>query len=364
MGRGRSDRVGQWRTGPDRDGQGRVEQYRTGLGRAASGKVGQGQAGPNRAEQGQTGQARPERTGQGLTGPDRARNGQLVPGRARQDRAFCIYAYQQHSCPEHCAVPALSLSFSQTIAYVAEPWPYLPGHTSARPCPAWHPRSCPVVSSPVLSDLHRPCSAMSGAALFHPALYCLVRPIQPCLTLFCSTLPDAARPGPIRPRATPSGSALLYPVWRCPVRPHPAWRCPSLLWLALPDLALSGTVLPISIQSCPCRTLSGPSGPSWDCSALSGLAQSCLTLSGPVWPCLALLGPALSGVALFHPVRPCAALSCVALIYPVRPRLFDTVRPCLVCMKDVIGYLIVDNALSEFKLYSSGQQSENKEQWC
>ena len=83
------------------------------MGRAESNSTGQGwdgqrQTGPDGAKQGQTGQAGPERTGQGLTRPDRARNGQLVPGRARQDRTFCIYVYQQHSCPEHWAVPALS----------------------------------------------------------------------------------------------------------------------------------------------------------------------------------------------------------------------------------------------------------------
>ena len=66
------------------------------------------------------------------------------------------------------------------------------------------------------------------------------------------------------------------------------------------------------------------------------------------------------GVALFHPTRPCAALSGAALIFRVRPRLFNTARPCLVCTNNVNGYFIMDNSLSEFKLYSSDQQNENK----
>ena len=149
-------------------------------------------------------------------------------------------------------------------------------------------------------------------------------------------------------------------------------------------LALFGTVWP-------CSVLSDPVRPVWPCLALLGpkggatarrlggrepfevdffhAPPICIMLNAekfaggglpppPVPP--PMLVPVLSGVALFHPARPCTALSGAALIYPLRPRLFGTVRPCLVCTNDVNGYFIVDNALSVFKLYISGQQCENK----
>ena len=163
-------------------GQGRVEQYQTCW-------AGQRQAGPDGAKQGGTvtsrakqDQARPERTGQGLTGPGRARNGQLVPGRARQDRAFCIPGTTV-SWALRCACLVSCWSSWQTIAYM---WPdrtYQVIPSPSLPCLASTVLSGCVRSCLILIS-HQPCSALSGAALFHPDLYCLVRP--------CPALSDAA----------------------------------------------------------------------------------------------------------------------------------------------------------------------------
>ena len=90
-------------------------------------------------------------------------------------------------------------------------------------------------------DLHRACSALSGAALFHPALYCLVRPFQPCLTLFCSTLSDAARPGHARPCL-----ALL-----CSILSGAALSGPTQPCLALPYSTLAGAAWPGPVRHCP-----------------------------------------------------------------------------------------------------------------
>ena len=147
------------------------------------------------------------------------------------------------------------------------------------------------------------------------------------------------------------------PVWLC----SSALSCLALPFSTLPGAAWPGPVLPIPIQSC--RTPSGPSGPAWHCSALSGLAQSCLTRSGPVWPFSAQPVPTDVALYLFNPARPCASLSGAALIYPVRSRLFVTIRPCLVCINYFKYHFLVEKELREFKSYSSGQQSENKKQW-
>ena len=179
-------------------------------------------------------------------------------------------------------------------------WPdrnYYVGHTK------------PVLALPGIHSPVRLCPVLSVSGT-------LIGPARPCLALSCFILPYTVL------------SDLSSPVWRCYSLP-----CPTLLWLALPGLTLSGTVLPISIQSCP--ALSGLSGPAWHCSALSGPAQSCLTLSGPVWPYLIFLGPALSGVcsvppcsALRGPVWRCPDLSCPAA--PVRhcPALSGVHRWC------------------------------------
>ena len=142
--------------------------------------------------------------------------------------------------------------------------------TRSYPAPGIHG---PVRLCPNLSDLHRPCSALSGTALFHPALYCLVRLFQPCLTLFCSTLPDAARP--------------------CLATRDLVWLCSALSCLAL---------------SCP-----APPSPAWRCLLYSG--WRCLA-----WPCPALSFPSLSNPAVLCPARPDlpgTVRHCLALLSPV-----------------------------------------------
>ena len=290
MGWARSDRTGQWRTRPDRDGHWAGHGW-TISDRAGPGSVRQGRTGPSRAEQGQTGRARPERTGQGLTGPDRARNGQLVPARARQDRTFCIYVCQQHSCPEHCAVPASSLlvilanncicGLSTDPTYQVIPSPSLPSLASTvlsgcvGSCLAFigPARSClalPYFTLPcaVLSDLSSPvwrCSARPCLTLPDPALF---GHAQPCLALLCSILSGAALSGPTQPclalpYSTLAGTAWPGPVRHCPAHPYPI---------------LPGPVRPV-------RTLLAMFGTVWSCPVLSDPVRSCLALlGGPVSP--------------------------------------------------------------------------------
>ena len=241
----------------------------------------------------------------------------------------------------------------------------------ARPCPAWHLRSCPVVSGPVW-----PSSALLG-----PVWRC---PIPFCLVLSCPNFPAL------------SGAVLLDLALRCPARPCPAthdpvWLCSALSCLALlcptspslPCLAstvLSGCVrsrlafigparpcLALPYSTLPCAVLSELSGPVWRCSA-----RSCLTLFGPalsgsvllypVWHCPDRPHPALPGAALLYSgwrclTWPCLALSCPSLSNPAGPvrtflTLFGTVWSCPVLSDPVRSCLALPGpALSGVTLF-------------
>ena len=154
-----------------------------------------------------------------------------------------------------------SASLSQTIAYVA--WPYLPGHT--QPVLALHGIHGPVRLCPVLS------------------------------------------------------SALLGPVWRCPV---PSCLVPTVL-----------SDLPSPVWRCsarPCLTLPGPAGHAWPCLALFCSILSGAALSGPTQPCLALPYSGWRCVAWPCPTLSCSSLSNPAWLCPARPDLPGTVWHCLV----------------------------------
>ena len=162
--------------------------------------------------------------------------------------------------------------------------------------------SLPCLASTVVSGPVWPCSALSGAALFHPVWY---YPGRPC----------------------PADVVLLYPTWRCSARSFPAPRdpdclLPSLPCLALPCPALLGAALLYSACPCPalsCPSLSNPAGPCSCRADLPDTVQHCLALPIPVWPCPVLFGPAQPfstppvRLALLCSTLPGLARSCLAL---------------------------------------------------
>ena len=198
-------------------------------------------------------------------------------------------------------------------------------------CPQVHQAipspSMPCLASTILSSCVRSCLTLIGPAA------------RPCLALPCSTLPCTVL------------SDLSSPVWRCSALPCLTLPSPALSSHARPCLAL--------LYLCP-----APPGPAWHCPTVHTLVGA--AWPGPVRHCPATPAhpyqyPILPGSV--RPVRTCLALvrHCLALPSPVWPCpvLFGPARPCLVCKNDVNCHDLVDNALSEFKLYSSAQQSEN-----
>ena len=163
------------------------------------------------------------------------------------------------------------------------------------------------------------CSVLPSPARHYLTIPGLVRSCQALSDSFWPCLSCLALLGPVRPCLAPSGLA-----WRCPAQP-----CPVL-------------------QTLPCPYLSDPVR---HCPALSDIALPSQFIAAhfcPIaHPCLTLFSSARPDPVRLHPARPWSA--------PPGQALVGTVRPCPACLNDFNCHFLVDNALSEVKLYSSGQ---------